>query len=72
MPDARRESIEALPGAHAVRGQRRRWLVTGSAGFIGSHLLEALLRLDHGNVTRSSRATLSISTPAAAFVTRST
>ena len=24
--------------------QRRRWLVTGSAGFIGSHLLETLLR----------------------------
>jgi UDP-N-acetylglucosamine 4-epimerase len=29
----------------AVRAQPRHWLVTGSAGFIGSHLLEQLLRL---------------------------
>ncbi|TFW07892.1 SDR family oxidoreductase [Oxalobacteraceae bacterium OM1] len=29
----------------AVRGTPRRWLLTGSAGFIGSHLLETLLRL---------------------------
>jgi UDP-N-acetylglucosamine 4-epimerase len=29
----------------AVRKTARRWLVTGSAGFIGSHLLETLLRL---------------------------
>ncbi len=28
----------------ALVGSRRRWLVTGVAGFIGSHLLEALLR----------------------------
>lgn len=28
-----------------VRSTDRRWLVTGSAGFIGSHLLETLLRL---------------------------
>lgn len=27
-----------------IRAQQRRWLVTGSAGFIGSHLLETLLR----------------------------
>jgi UDP-N-acetylglucosamine/UDP-N-acetylgalactosamine 4-epimerase len=30
----------------AIRARPRRWLVTGSAGFIGSHLLEALLRLE--------------------------
>ncbi|HUG78456.1 MAG TPA: SDR family oxidoreductase [Burkholderiales bacterium] len=29
----------------ALAGRKRTWLVTGSAGFIGSHLLEALLRL---------------------------
>jgi UDP-N-acetylglucosamine/UDP-N-acetylgalactosamine 4-epimerase len=29
----------------ALRARPRRWLVTGSAGFIGSHLLEALLAL---------------------------
>ncbi len=29
----------------AIRARRRRWLVTGAAGFIGSHLLETLLRL---------------------------
>lgn len=29
-----------------VGARRRHWLVTGAAGFIGSHLLETLLRLD--------------------------
>jgi UDP-N-acetylglucosamine 4-epimerase len=28
----------------ALCGKTRRWLITGSAGFIGSHLLETLLR----------------------------
>ena len=40
-----------------VRGQRRRWLVTGSAGFIGSHLLEALLRLGQDVVSVDNFAT---------------
>ena len=35
----------------------RRWLVTGSAGFIGSHLLEALLRLGQRRVSLDNFAT---------------
>jgi len=33
-----------------IRESPRRWLVTGVAGFIGSHLLEALLKLDQSVV----------------------
>ena len=29
-----------------LRAEPRRWLITGAAGFIGSHLLETLLRND--------------------------
>jgi UDP-N-acetylglucosamine/UDP-N-acetylgalactosamine 4-epimerase len=36
--------------AEALRSKPRRWLVTGVAGFIGSHLLETLLRLDQAVV----------------------
>lgn len=41
------EIVEAVPEdvRQSLRSRPLRWLVTGSAGFIGSHLLEALLRL---------------------------
>lgn len=39
-----REWLERAHGG--LRGSPRRWLVTGAAGFIGSHLTEALLSLD--------------------------
>lgn len=40
-----------------LRTGRRRWLLTGSAGFIGSNLLEALLRADQEVVSLDSFAT---------------
>jgi UDP-N-acetylglucosamine 4-epimerase len=40
-----------------LRARPRRWLVTGSAGFIGSHLLEALLTLDQEVVSVDNFAT---------------
>jgi UDP-N-acetylglucosamine 4-epimerase len=40
-----------------VRAEPRRWLVTGSAGFIGSHLLETLLRAGQHVTSLDSFAT---------------
>ena len=41
----------------SLRSRPRRWLVTGSAGFIGSHLLEALLRAGQTVVSLDNFAT---------------
>lgn len=41
----------------AIRTTPRRWLVTGSAGFIGSHLVENLLRLGQTVVSLDNFAT---------------
>ncbi len=40
-----------------LAGAPRRWLVTGSAGFIGSHLVETLLRLDQKVVSLDNFST---------------
>ncbi|QDX82884.1 hypothetical protein B9N43_07305 [Denitratisoma sp. DHT3] len=42
---------------HQLTRQPRRWLVTGAAGFIGSHLMEALLNLDQDVVALDNFAT---------------
>jgi UDP-N-acetylglucosamine/UDP-N-acetylgalactosamine 4-epimerase len=47
-----------LTGARAeLRAQPRRWLVTGSAGFIGSHLVKSLLDLGQQVVSLENFAT---------------
>lgn len=48
-------TIGALSGVNA--GNKARWLVTGGAGFIGSHLVEQLLLLDQEVVTLDNFST---------------
>lgn len=55
-------SLSSSLPAYALLGKRlpaqpARWLVTGSAGFIGSHLVESLLRLDQTVVGLDNFAT---------------
>jgi UDP-N-acetylglucosamine 4-epimerase len=58
MPAHPPESLDAISTTYELaRTRRQRWLVTGSAGFIGSHLLEALLRLDLEVISLDSFAT---------------
>lgn len=52
------DRLDALAAiCEELRSRPRRWLVTGSAGFIGSHLLESLLRLDQDVVSIDNFAT---------------
>jgi len=57
MTFAAREPIALRAAELQLRAKPRRWLVTGSAGFIGSHLLETLLRLGQTVVSLDNFAT---------------
>jgi len=57
MDSPPREADPLAPIRAALKGSSPRWLVTGSAGFIGSHLLEALLMLDQEVVSVDNFAT---------------
>jgi UDP-N-acetylglucosamine/UDP-N-acetylgalactosamine 4-epimerase len=45
VTESARAGSAADAARQALRAEPRRWLVTGSAGFIGSHLVESLLQL---------------------------
>lgn len=49
--------VAMVAACESLRERPLRWLVTGSAGFIGSHLLEALLRLGQEVVSLDNFAT---------------
>ena len=49
--------LKDLPLKNLVAGRKRTWLVTGSAGFIGSQLVEYLLRLGQQVVSLDNFAT---------------
>ena len=49
--DTAREPVALRAAVSQLRAKPMRWLVTGSAGFIGSHLLEYLLRLGQSVVS---------------------
>jgi UDP-N-acetylglucosamine 4-epimerase len=57
MEHAVREPLAFAAACARLREAPRRWLVTGSAGFIGSHLLETLLRLGQHVVSLDNFAT---------------
>ena len=57
MSDAAHGSVAYAAACSRLREQPLRWLVTGSAGFIGSHLLETLLRLGQQVVSLDNFAT---------------
>jgi UDP-N-acetylglucosamine 4-epimerase len=57
MPGTDRGSVAYAAACSRLREQPLRWLVTGSAGFIGSHLLETLLRLGQQVVSLDNFAT---------------
>ena len=57
MAESERTAVTYAAACSTLSEQPRRWLVTGSAGFIGSHLLEALLRLGQQVVSLDNFAT---------------